>query len=242
MIPLVYEFPKVCTADCRNGDEGCCEEQWTACNPFPDGHCQKNCKKLNKCSDIKGCTTEDVSNVCISASSPSLPSTSGGCYIYSGGCDKISPDSCDNPINKKVCAHDDCYNGLEQCLQENQHSPSITKHTPWNPDSINYIKSQLAKTLNNIPKNEISEYSDCLITKARQNNISPYNFINSNDPSLQQDIATKCLATLRGNSLPSPPPSPDNFLDTTSGKIIVIVVIILILLGLTYFVTKTKKK
>ena len=95
--------------------------------------------------------------------------------------------------------------------------------------------------MNNIPKNEISEYSDCLITKARQNNISPYNFINSNDPSLQ-DIATKCLATLGGNSPPSPPPSPDNFLDTTNGKIIVIVVIILILLGLTYFVTKTKKK
>ena len=124
------------------------------------------------------------------------------------------------------------------------YSQPITKHTPWNPDSIKYIKSQLAKNLNTIPKNKVLPYSNCLISKARQNNISPYDFLNSDDPILK-DIATQCLKTLGGNSPSPPPPSPDDFLRTTTGKIIVIVFIILILLGLiglTYFVTKTKKK
>jgi hypothetical protein len=271
MIPLVSKFPKSCTADCRNGDEGCCEEQWRACNSPPVGNCEKNCRELNKCSNIKGCTTQDVTGDCVASSSPSPPLDGGGCYIYSGGCDKISPDSCDNPINKKLCAHDDCYNGLEQCLEANHHSPSppspphspsppappppppppsqphyqpITKHTPWNPDSIKYIKSQIAKNLNTIPKNKVLPYSNCLISKATQNNISPYDFLNSHDPRLK-DNAIQCLTTL--GPAPSPPPTPsrNDFLHTTTGKIIVIVVIILILLGLiglTYFVTKTKKK
>ena len=256
MLPLVSSngFPDTCTKNCTNGGIGCCGEQWSACNPWPKGNC-KNCKGLNSCRDIKGCTTQEGTKDCVASSSPSPSPSGGGCYIYSGECVNVSPDSCDNPINEDLCKHDHCYNGLEQCLEAHHHSPSppspphsqpITKDTHWNPDSINYIKSQLAKNLNTMPKNKVLPYSNCLISKARQNNISPYDFLNS-DPRLK-DIATQCLTTLGGNSPAPPPPSPpspDDFLDTTTGKIIVIVVIILILLGLiglTYFVTKTKKK
>jgi hypothetical protein len=125
MLPLVSKFPKGCTADCRNGDEGCCEEQWRACKPFPDGNCTKNCMNDLKCKNILGCTEQEETGDCIASSSPSPSPSGGGCYRFDGTvCEEISPDSCDNPVNKQVCANYNCYNGEEQCLKANQHSPS----------------------------------------------------------------------------------------------------------------------
>ena len=252
MIPLVSNFPNSCTADCTNGEEGCCEEQWRACKPYPEGNCKKNCRPDLKCNNIKGCKTQEETGNCVASSSPSPSPSGGGCYIYTGECVNVSPDSCDNPINKDLCSNDNCYNGLEQCREANHHSPPsppppsphhhlpIKPNTRW-PDAIDYIKSELSKSLNSLPKNKISSVSNCIINKAKQNNISPYNFIH-NDPRMK-DIGNECLKSVGGNSPPSPP-SPSGFLSSTTGKIIVIAIIILVLLGLiwlTYVVTKHKK-
>ena len=228
-------LPKGC--DCTGTDIGCCP--------------RKNAS--NQCGDcnINGCQKEN--GMCVRGDPEPSPVQTGGCYIDDGECTQISPDNCDNPINKTVCAHNKCFDNSD-CKpgphsgphSGPQNNPCGTIPLSWKGEQGKKFYDCLINNISSTPgatEEDINHFK-CLLAYAVNNNISPNDVINGEFPNKQ--ALNNCT---QSNNKYEPPnfgsPSPSNFFDTTMGKVVILSIIILVILGiigLTIFITEKKGK
>ena len=171
--------PKGNCGDCTGKDLGCCPEQARTC---PKG-----------CEGVGGCHQEEMGGPCVHKSEPNPIDKKGGCYIKdSEDCIFNSPVKCSDPINKKLCENDSCYNDSE-C--KDPYSPKSPSHSPtpcgnipssWkSPEGKAFYECFIREYEKmpppaNVSKEDNDKLIKCMLAYAINNNISPADFLSSN--------------------------------------------------------------